>query len=148
MVGIVGVIALLLGIFGGIVYQNATSQNIYAQFEVPDQDIGAVCPGAVIRQSNFMTANGPAVLNLVATIYDSEGVNYAPVARNYWLAVPNGEVITDNLEWVAPDLPPKKYKRVLAANSESIRPPAISITHFEVVECDDAGSHIEPEPTP
>lgn len=107
-----------------------------------------MCAGAIVKQSNYMQANGPAVITMVATIYDAEGIAYPPVAESYQLAVPDELEIKNRFEWEAPALPPNNYVRVLGANSESIRPPAMSITHFSVVACDDAGNPIVPIPTP
>lgn len=129
------IVALLLGFIGGLVYDTMTTASVYAQFAIADQDIGAVCAGAQIEQSNSMTANGPAVINMVATIYDDQDRAFPPVAKNYWLAIPDEREITDIFRWEAPTLPPNAYIRVLAANSESVKPPAISITHFTVKDC-------------
>lgn len=132
-------VALAAGFIGGLSYNALVTNTVYAQFAEPDQDIGDVCAGAIVKQENYMQANGPAVINMVATIYDKAGVVIPPTARNYWLAVPNQLEVRDVFTWEAPELPPDSYIRVVGANTESVRPPAISKTLFSVVNCDANG---------
>lgn len=137
-------VALAAGFIGGLSYNALVTNTVYAQFAEPEQSIGAVCAGSLVEQSNYMQANGPAVINMVATIYDADGVAIPPVAKNYWLAVPNELEIKDVFTWEAPALPPDSYVRVVGANSESIRPPAISKTEFTVIDCDENGNPVQP----
>lgn len=134
-----GGVMLLLGISIGLVITTFRGQNVYVQFLRETEDIGQVCPNQSIRQENYMTVDGPAVVLINATIYDDKGQVLYPLVESRELSIdgdaPQPTQIVDALWWDAPPLPTGRYRRVVNAATYRSSTPAWSVTHFEIKEC-------------
>ena len=135
--------ALLIGFGVGVLSVIYRGPSTYVRFSVPVQDLGDVCANARVRQQNEMIVNGPAYIQLAATIYDAvSNVAYYPLTESYVLAVA-GEaepiIVRDIFTWIAPSLPPSKYKRVLAAATYRNQEPVTTVTTFNLVLCSEDG---------
>jgi hypothetical protein len=138
-------VSILIGFVIGAVIVLYRWPSSSVRFTYSVQDIGDVCAGELITQENEMVVSGPAYIQMAATIYDdSTRTALYPLTATYVLAAANDNgspyVIRDVFTWEAPSLPPKRYKRVLAAATYRNQEPITTVTSFNLIKCDADGT--------
>lgn len=135
----VAVLILFVGIALGIASAALRPVSVIVRFAAPEQDLGAVCAASDVIQNNSMLVDGPATVQVTATIFNAAtGEAYTPLSQNHSLAIPAEPapaVIKDIFHWQAPDLPPASYIRVVGAATFRYGLTAAQTTRFSIRDC-------------
>lgn len=130
--GVVGTALLILASVLWLTFGNSAPVQM---FSLQTSFLGILCPGQELPVVNLVDVEGRTIVFYDISTMDEGGIqNYPNTQWRYWgYPHPVRAVFEQSLPWEAPDLPPGRYSRVIAARGTDGREkPSMVVAIYEI----------------